>query len=132
MQEINNYEDYVNYIENEIDTVINKLYLFKKTEQNNGMHECTLLANLTFNLGSVSDSLRGILNNQIPTQYELLDKLFNEININKLENLFCIALLRYTFTSRHGMKEWLRVRDEIKNKLEKENLEVKKLMKGLL
>jgi len=62
----------------------------------------------------------------------LLDKLFNEININKLENLFCIALLRYTFTSRYGMKEWLRVRDEIKNKLEKENLEFKKLMKGLL
>lgn len=132
MKNFNNYADYVSHIENEINTVINELYLFKKTELNNGMNECKLLANLTFNLGSVNYTLRGILNNQIPTQYELLDKLFNEINIHKLEPLFCIALLRYTFTSRYGMKEWLRVRNEIKHKLEKENLEVKKLMKGLL
>lgn len=132
MKEINTYEEYVKYIEEQIDTIINQLYLFKKTEQNNGMKECQSLAELTFNLGSVSNSLRGILNNRIPTQYELLDNLFNKVDINKLDNLFCIALLRYTFTSRNGMKQWIRVRDEIKEKLEKDNLESKKLLKGLL
>lgn len=132
MKEINTYEEYVEYIENEIEKVINTLYAFKKTDNASGMKECQSLAELTFNLGSVSNSLRGILNNKIPTQYELLDNLFNRVDINKLDNLFCLALLRYTFTSRNGMTQWIRLRDEIKEKLEKENLDYKRIMKGLL
>lgn len=132
MKEINTYEEYVEYIENEMEKVINNLYAFKKTDNASGMKECQSLAELTFNLGSVSNNLRGILNNRIPTQYELLDNLFNKVDVNKLDNLFCLALLRYTFTSRNGMKQWIRVRDEIKEKLEKDNLESKKLLKGLL
>ena len=38
MKNFNNYADYVSHIENEINTVINELYLFKKTELNNGMN----------------------------------------------------------------------------------------------
>lgn len=125
------YEQYVQEMKLKISDLTEKLYEFKKTENNSGMSECSQLANLVMNLGSVSNALRGVLNNHIPIQYELLDEWLGNIDVNRLEPLFLTGLIRYSSVAKDGLKNWIPLRDKIAVRAESMGLDSKKILVGL-
>lgn len=125
------YEQYVQEMKLKISDLTEKLYEFKKTENNSGMSECSQLANLVMNLGSVSNALRGVLNNHIPIQYELLDEWLGNIDVNRLEPLFLTGLIRYSSVAKDGLKNWIPLRDKIAVRTESMGLDSKKILVGL-
>jgi hypothetical protein len=126
------YEGYVQKMNDEIDRVMNHLYLYQpNNESSTGLAECGELARLVMNLGVVSDVLRPVLKNNIPTQYEILDQWFQRIDIEKLDTLFGVGLLRFTFVAKDHMKEWKILRDKMSILLEKRGRNPQKVLRGL-
>jgi hypothetical protein len=67
-----------------------------------------------------------------PEKIELLDYIFDKIDINKLSKDYNLSLLNNTYKSREKMKSWYEKKDLIAKKLENEGVNIKKEMKGLL
>lgn len=131
-KEINTYEEYVEEMTSQINELTNKLYSFKKTETDSGRNLCTELAGLTMNLGSVGDSLRGVFKNNIPVQDKLLDQWLGELDVQRLDVLFLVAFLRYTFVARKSLTNWIPLRDKTAIKIDSiEGKESKKILIGL-
>ncbi len=129
--EIKNYEDYVKAIHQDIDEVMNLLYQYKRDETKKGRMECRELAMLVMKLGVVSDMLRPIVKNYIPIQAEILDKWFENIEIEKLDSLFLMSLLRYTNVAKNQMTQWFIVRDKIAALLEQRGENAQQKLIGL-
>lgn len=133
-KEIKTYEEYVTYIKVRINEVMEKLYQFsqKENESGSGLIECSALAKLIMELGTISETLRPYTNNNIPTQHKLIDEWIEIIDIEKLDCLFLVSFLRYTFVARNGLKNWIDLRDKVAIKLDLSGKESKKILKGLL
>lgn len=84
------------------------------------------------NLGSVGDSLRGVFKNNIPVQDKLIDQWLGELNVERLDVLFLVAFLRYTFVARKSLTNWIPLRDKTAIKIDPiEGKESKKILIGL-
>ncbi len=130
--EIKNYEDYVKAIHEDIDRVMTLLYQYQKDDDtSSGISECKELASLVMTLGVVSDILRPVLKNNIPIQATILDEWFQKIEIEKLDNLFLIGLLRFTNVAKNQMTQWFILRDKIAALLEQRGENPKVKLRGL-
>lgn len=130
--EIKTYQEYVTYIKGRINEVMEKLYQFSYKENQNGMVECRDLAKLIMELGTIDETLRFYTNNNIPTQHKLIEEWIEIIDIEKLDCLFLVSFLRYTFIAKKGLKNWIELRDKIAIKLDLSGKESKKILRGLL
>lgn len=131
-EEIKTYEEYVTYIKSRINEVMEILYKFEPSEKNNGIFECSLLAEIIMDLGTISEKLRPYTNNNIPTQHKLIDEWIEIIDIEKLNSLFLVGFLRYTFVAKNSLKNWIDLRDKVAIKLDLSGKESKKILRGLL
>lgn len=131
---INTYEEYLEEMKVQISSLMEKLYQYKEEPGNKGsaIKECSELASLVIDLGSVSDKLRPYFNINIPPQHGLIDEWLKNINIEKLQLVFCVAMLRYTYAISKGLKNWIEFRDKVAIKLDNEGKDSKKILKGLL
>lgn len=132
MNNITTYEDYMIEMKKQIDIVMEKLYVFEKSENNSGVRECYEIAKIILNLGSVSDNLRPYLHNNIPPQHTIINDWLLNIDVEKLNTIFSVALLRYTGVIRQKIDSWVEFRDKVSLKLEKEGKDSKKILVGLL
>lgn len=64
--------------------------------------------------------------------YDKVNKLLNDIDINDLTEWSMIALLRSSFSARSFLPAWTSFKDNIRNKLDEEGKNPKKLLRGLL
>lgn len=132
MNENISYEQYVTDMKKQIDTVMVKLYQFEKNDKNSGVRECYEIAKIVMGLGSVSDKLRPYLHNNIPPQHTIINEWLSHIQIEKLDSVFLVALLRYTGVIKHGINNWVDFRNKVVEKLENEGKDSKKILVGLL
>jgi hypothetical protein len=131
IKEIDIYNEYIEKMRLQINQVMEKLYIFKKEDNNTGMNECSDLAQLVMRLGTVSEKLRPYTNNRTPIQYQLIDDWIDIIDVKKLDCLFLTAFLRYTFVAKNGLKNWSKLRDETAIKIDSIGKNSKSLLRGL-
>lgn len=132
MNKITSYQEYVSEMKRQIDMVMEKLYAFEKTEQNSGVKECYEIAKIIMNLGSVSDKLRPYLHNNIPPQHSIINEWLLNIDVEKLNTIFSVALLRYTGVIKSNIEYWIDFRDKVSVKLEQDGKDSKRILVGLL
>nr|AAR06610.1 unknown [Aeromonas hydrophila] len=65
-------------------------------------------------------------------EYERVNQLLHEIDVNEITEWSMIALLRSSFSARSFLPAWTHLREEVKDKLEAEGKNHKKLLRGLL
>lgn len=65
-------------------------------------------------------------------EYERVNQLLYEIDVNEITEWSMIALLRSSFSARSFLPAWTHLREEVRDKLEAEGKNHKKLLRGLL
>lgn len=130
-EELKTYEEYVIAMNLKISLIMEEIYHFKETQTNSGVYECGKLSKIIMQLGAVSNNLRPYLNNNIPTQYEILDNWIIGLEIDKIQPLFLIAFIRYTFNAKKRLKNWNSLRDKIAIRLEDLGKNSQSILRGL-
>ena len=130
-EELKTYEEYVIAMNLQISLIMEEIYHFKETQTNSGVYECGKLSKIIMQLGAVSNNLRPYLNNNIPTQYEILDNWIIGLEIDKIQPLFLIAFIRYTFNAKKRLKNWNSLRDKIAIRLEDLGKNSQSILRGL-
>lgn len=125
------YEKYVEDIKLEISTVMENLYKFEKSESNAGVKECYQMVKIVMKLGSVSDRLRPYLKNNIPAQHILIDQWIKSIDVERLDTVLLVAMLRYTAPVSKNLTQWTEFRDKIVVKLNNQGKDSNQILLGL-
>jgi hypothetical protein len=127
------YEQYQENMKDRIEKLITKLHNYKKFgNSNKEIMYCTEICSLIMDLGSgLTPSLKNVLNNQIPTQVNLLEDFLNKIDVEKMEIVFSLCIIRVTSQSKNSLKSWLILRDSLYEKLAKTEKNPKSIMCGL-
>jgi hypothetical protein len=122
-------ENYYDEMKKKVDNLINLLNNFD--ENSDGRKECTEIARLTLDLGVLSNKLRVLFNNYIPVQIELLDYFYKNLNVDKLTNLFCVAILRNCYLVKDDMTQWYIIKDKMIQKMIEKGDDPKSILRNL-
>lgn len=128
------YKKYEICMRKRIDELIEQLNNFNSEEKNTGKQivQCSKICRLIMDLGSgMTPALKSFFNFQIPQQNYLLEELLDKVEVQKLDVVFLVCIIRTTSQAKNNLKNWHSLRDRIYDHIETLGEDAKSIMRGL-